>query len=302
MEKNGDFTEAYYSILLFNIEVLMKIVLFILLFFITLNAQEYLTGNLKTDTEISFNETYQHSLNGNYSVNEKSPFLAGAMSLLLPGSGEFYTENYLKAGIFLAVEALAIYFKVDYDNRGDEQTEFYEDYAHAHWSVEKYAKWTLNNLNNLEPGVNPSDYQVFDGNGNVNWDELNRLETAIGIFSHQLESFGEQQYYEMIGKYKQFASGWDDFGDENTSFNLETDPVSSNFTYYATERGKANDYYNIARTAVIVIVTNHIASAIDAAWSAFRYNNNIKISAEIKKFQIGYFNDYYPQLNLSLRF
>ena len=55
----------------------------------------------------------------------------------------------------------------------------------------------------------------------VNWTDLNNAEGNIetlmdaqGIpttgFTHQLAPYGDQQYYEMIGKYSQFGGGWDD--------------------------------------------------------------------------------------------
>ena len=36
--------------------------------------------------------------------NKKSPMLAGILSLLIPGAGEIYSGEYLKAGIFVALK------------------------------------------------------------------------------------------------------------------------------------------------------------------------------------------------------
>ena len=74
------------------------------------------------------------------------------------------------------------------------------------------------------------------------------------------------------------------------------------FLYYSKERGKANDFYNVASTAVIVIVSNHILSALDAAWSAASFNKDLNISSEIKKVDFGFRTFYYPQLNLQYSF
>src|SRR2546426_12086950 len=41
------------------------------------------------------------------SPKKKSPWLGALLSGLLPGAGEFYGKNYLKAGIFLGAEVLA---------------------------------------------------------------------------------------------------------------------------------------------------------------------------------------------------
>ncbi|HOI29684.1 MAG TPA: hypothetical protein PLZ15_07960 [Melioribacteraceae bacterium] len=234
--------------------------------------------------------------------NRKSPLLAAALSFALPGAGEFYSEQYLKSAIFIAAEIAAIAVGLIYDKKGDDQTESFQNYAHTHWDVKRYARWTIKNAASINPLVNSAEYSVFDNNGNVVWSELNRLESAIGkYYSHRLAPYRDQQYYEMIGKYPQFNVGWDDFGDENTPF-IYGDPLTSNFLFYSGERGKANDYYNIASTAVIVIVANHILSAVDAAWSAASFNKSLLLSSEIKKVELGFRTFYFPQLNLRYNF
>ena len=107
----------------------------------------------------------------------------------------------------------------------------------------------------------------------------------------------------MIGKYSQFNVGWEDFGDENTPYDWYSgDPVVEQFNYYSEQRGKANDYYNISKWAVIAVVSNHIISAIDAAWSASRFNKRLNLNISIEKENIGFYKDYYPQLNISYNF
>ena len=80
-----------------------------------------LSGNLKTDAKIvSDNFVETNTPQFSYFVeNKKSPILAGVLSFLIPGAGEVYTEEYLKAGIFLAIEAAVITTAVVYDGKGD---------------------------------------------------------------------------------------------------------------------------------------------------------------------------------------
>jgi len=237
--------------------------------------------------------------------SKKSPLLAGALSFLLPGAGEFYAESYIKSIIFLAIEAAAITTSVIYDNKGDDQTDSYEAFAEEHWDVGRYARWTMANLHELKPSLNPEDYNglfLDETRSQVSWSVLNRLEGDIsGYYSHRLAPFGDQQYYEMIGKYPQFNVGWDDFGDETTSFHFG-DPVTGNFSYYAGERGKANDFYNVASKAVMITVINHFISAIDAAWTTSNYNKRLKMEMSLEKTNIGYFTEIYPVLNFEYRF
>ncbi|NMB80326.1 MAG: hypothetical protein GYA14_00730 [Ignavibacteria bacterium] len=285
-----------------------KVILLLLIFASIVNCQDKkklkLTGNLFIDSKLSYLESSEKIKLEDSSIDQhkKSPLLSGVLSFALPGAGQFYSERYLKSIIFIAAEVAAITVGLIYDKKGDDQTEVFQNFALAHWDVRRYANWTIKNAKSINPQIVVADYKVFDINGNVVWEELNRLESAIGnYYSHRLAPFKDQQYFEMIGKYPQFNVGWDDFGDENTPFTYG-DPLTSKFLYYSKERGKANDFYNVASTAVIVIISNHIISAIDAAWSAASFNKDLSISSEIKKVDFGFRTFYYPQLNLQYNF
>ncbi len=237
--------------------------------------------------------------------NKKSVVLAGVLSAVLPGSGEFYSEEYTKSAIFLGIEATAIILGLIYDKKGNDQTDLFQGFANQHWSAERYAKWTVVHARSINPNVSTALLDVFDTNGKVIWNKLNSLETAIGqstnYYSHRLAYYGDQQYYEMIGKYPQFNPGWEDFGDENTPFQYG-DKLTDKFYYYSGERAKANDFYNIASKAVLVIFTNHVISMFDAIWSAASFNKNLQINVSLQKEQIGFKVDYSTMLNLKYNF
>lgn len=225
----------------------------------------------------------------------KSPWLAAGMSALLPGSGEFYTERYVKSAIFLALEAAFVTAAIVYDNKGDNQTAFYRGYADQHWNVVDYGQYT----EQFEiPPAQQGTYLWYQ-NGQVDWSELNRMERAVGTYySHTLPPYGSQQYYELIGKYPQYNQGWDDA--KPGKFNYG-DPLTARFYYYAEERGKANDYYNASSTAVVFIVLNHIVSAADAAWSATSYNADLHAQASLQKLPLGPGVVQVPAVTLSYR-
>ena len=178
---------------------------------------------------------------------------------------EFYAESYWKAAAFFVVDVVAWTVAISNDKKGDDQTTSFQGYANGHWDVAQYANWTLDNAANISKGVvvNPRDnYQVFDQSGNVNWSELNRMERDIGQwYSHTLPPYGEQQYYELIGKYEQFYQGWDDANPTFTTYpdiknELDSKGTATHFGYYSVERGKANDYYATASTAVTIAIVN----------------------------------------------
>jgi hypothetical protein len=241
------------------------------------------TGDLKTDIlSLSHQPLNILAARGNDVSHTKSPFLAAGLSAVLPGAGEFYSESYWKSALFIAVEAAVWTVNIIYNNKGDKQENFYKQYANEHWSVVRYAEWINTNLKYLSNGeLDPLLYTIpvnpdpsLPPRERVDWIALNRTEQAIGGgFSHSLAKYGDQQYYEMIGKYLQFVHGWD-----QTDSNSPDEQITPQLTWYAGQRGKANDFYNVASTATTIVVLNHVLSAFDAAWSAHSYN---KIHSEV---------------------
>jgi hypothetical protein len=277
------------------------------LFISTLNAQNFsdqkiLTGSLSADAKLILND-FKQPVNPQISLtvdSKKSPVLAGALSLLIPGAGEIYTEEYLKAGIFLAIEAAVITTAVIYDGKGDDKTTEFQNYADDYknpghnWSVVRYAEW----LNEYEiPDTDPKISINPDENlppwERVNWAELNAAETG----SHNLPAHGEQQYYELIGKYHQYSSGWNDFTGGGNK-----EQISPNFRFYSGMRGDANDFYSVAKTAVIGIYLNHFLSALDAVWSATRFNKDLAVKVRLENIQFANHAEFIPTLYLSYNF
>jgi hypothetical protein len=252
-----------------------------------------LTGSLYVDSKILFEEnaleTHPHLLL--QMDNRKSPMLAGLFSLVLPGAGELYAGSYLKAAIFIAVEAAVITTALIYDKKGDDQTEKFENFADENWSVIKYAEW-LNQYRNGNIQINPDEN--LPPWQRVSWSELNAAEEG---FSHKLPPYGDQQYYELIGKYPQYSSGWNDFTGGEVYHQ-----ISPNFIFYSGERGKANDFYSVASTAVIGIYINHFLSALDAVWTTVRYNNSLAFKIRMEQINIADRSELIPTLKLSYNF
>ena len=213
--------------------------------------------------------------------SHKSPYLAVGLSLVVPGAGQFYTEHYWEAAAFLAADVAAWVLAYNYDKKGDTQTDFFQNYADSHWSVVKYAQYAQDTYvgdgrfqwhTNPDPNLPPWRQ--------VNWGVLNEMERYISsnpdnpagqYYSHTLPLHGDQQYYELIGKYTQFNPGWEEANYLPGEFNYG-DPVVPQFTYYSKERGKANDFYNSASTWVTIAIVNHIVNAVYAGLSAGWYN------------------------------
>ena len=260
-----------------------------------------LTGNLYADSKIISNS--HPELNRNLMADDlpgkKSPVLSGVLSAILPGAGQVYNEDWWIAGIFVAVEAALIVTAVTYDNKGDDQTAYFEGYADDYtnpdhnWSVVRYAEWMaefqdadLNEI--LIPGTEglPPWQRVY-------WDKLNAAEKG----SHKLPPHGEQQYYELIGKYHQYSGGWNDYtGGANNS------QISPNYIYYSGQRGLANDYYNTSSTAIMGVYINHILSAAEAVWGATRFNKNLAVNFRVEPFNFASGTELVPTLKFKFSF
>lgn len=269
------------------------VALLIIVISVTLFPQQGLTGILGQDSRIAFENTKNIIPEFNYPVSErKSPLLAGVFSLILPGAGELYTGHYVKAAIFVAIEAAVITTAVIYDNKGNNKTTEFQKYADDQWSVVKYAQW-LNEQKQknvtIDPNTNLEPWK------RVNWEELNAAEEG---FSHKLAPYGEQQYYELIGKYPQFSPGWHDFNSSDPDYH----DVPQQALNYSGMRGKANDYYNVATKAVIGIYINHFLSVLDAVWSAVSYNKNLALNVRVQNIQYADRNELVPFMNFRFSF
>jgi hypothetical protein len=243
----------------------------------------FLTGEVRTDLFASVDPRPwpQEGTSSGEAAQHKSPWVAAGLSLVLPGSGEFYAGSYWKSALFLAIEVGAWTLAAYYDRQGDAQTASFEQYADAHWSVAQYADYSVSNL--IAPDRRsyyetnlylPPESQGVQPWEKINWDVLNAMEREIaGYYSHLLPPHGDQQYFEMIGKYPQFNQGWDDA-------NLQLPPdyetmkanLTPHFLAYGDQRAAANDQYAKATTFVTVAVINHVVSAIDAAFTATSAN------------------------------
>ncbi|MGC8653765.1 MAG: DUF5683 domain-containing protein [Candidatus Kryptoniota bacterium] len=319
-------------------------VAFFLTLFLTSNllAQYRNTHNL---TGVLSNDLFSENLVSkpdNFSTNDSTAVIetraalkSGLFSLIIPGAGQAYNGNYLKAGIFFAVEVAGWVVNVVWNKKGDNQTNFFQQYADGtssrnysdgHWSALQYAQWIKQDLNlimnvNGTTGANAQIAQEYvqkmivnkgvpEPWSDVDWYALNQVESAIGgYFSHLLPPHGQQQYYELIGKYPQFRQGWDDsewgkavrhLAGGDSLFVDYVHGSTPHSSYYMDQRGLANDYYAIASTAVGVVIVNHFISAIEAALYAHAKEKKIRAQMSMKALPLN--AGYMTELGFSYQF
>jgi hypothetical protein len=267
-----------------------------------MNSRQQISSDVKnlkgSITETQFNKVYSDQT----PKKKKSVALGVVLSAIIPGAGEFYGEDYLKAGIFFGVEVLAWSYFIYFENKGNNQEADYQAYANKYWDVRTYARWLKNENFPENGGINPDEPDL-----NVLRDEIMVCERAN--FSHTMPEYYSQQYYELIGKYQNFQGGWTNLEHVPTRapgpywYESYHDPI---FTNYANERQKANDYYDYAKIGPITAILNHILSAADAAWTISTYNNKIKMETGFRMmpFRSIYTNniEMLPTFNLKVSF
>ncbi|MCY4234058.1 MAG: hypothetical protein OXE59_10030 [Bacteroidetes bacterium] len=279
------------------------------------------------------------SLEVMFSQSRRSVPLALGMSALVPGSGQIYNRDWIKAAVALAGEATILFLYQSWHSRGIDGRDAYQLQAHTYWSPIRYAYWLndyMTYLNQLPDGrtlnLSPIELSEFVLSINLQqpdtwiqseqiairglFDEIRRVERQVyhgstgAAFSHVLPFFGEQQYYELIGKYFQYAPGWDDYValvregritwvDQSGEFIPSIEPeagegdgrkenVSPRFYQYASDHADANGYLRRASRVTTLLLVNHVIAAVDAAIFARLHNQRIKLRLGLMQDNIGH--------------
>jgi hypothetical protein len=239
--------------------------------------------------------------------NQKSVGKAVLFSALLPGSGQFYAKSYIKTAVFLTAEVGAWAVNISYNKKGDDKDREFKQYAEEKWSEYRYwsyVNWDAQDNPDLINLLVPEQYidmvpapnggtwylineQYFNANRETIISNLRQVEAEQ--YSHRLPETRTQQYYEMIGKYPmQFGNAWDD---ARFDYNYSgPDNITYNNNFYMDMREESNRLYNVAQNALMVVLINHVVSAVDAGFTTRNYNrrqlqmemsyNNIRIKGE----------------------
>ncbi len=236
------------------------------------------------ETDLLSDSVPQNNITKNVNASpkkQKSPVLGALMSVVLPGSGEFYGGNLLKAAIFLGVEIVGWGTYAYLQHKGDTKTAAFEAYADQYWSINKYAAWLKDQgfASSIQINPNETNWQTLQA-------EIHICESdPANNFSHVLPDHDTQQFYELIGKYQTFQPGWTNLAHDPTKspgpYYYETyrDPV---FVNYSINRQDANNYYDYANNGIYFVVLNHILSAADAAWTVSTFNKKLEMQTGLR--------------------
>ena len=252
-----------------------------------------------------------------FNINNDA-FKAFVLSAIIPGAGQFYNKNYKRGIAYLAFEIINWSKRSTYLDKGDNFVAQYKDFANNHWSFDRWIR-DINLIADSNHPVN-SVMLGPDGNFFYPWNDSHHIEfyldgylrrtnnsngdnwfenTYKTVCNEAINNFQEcitsefvnidgssavvtkdHHFYEGIGKYDLFFSGWDDtqYGecDQSTidqygscSYILLTNNTENAYTdnkrYYQYElRDKANKNYDVAENALTFIFINHAISMLDA--------------------------------------
>ncbi len=232
------------------------------------------------------------------SPNYRYPGKAMMMSLALPGAGQLYVGQPKRTVLFLGVEIAAGLAWYGYSRQGEEATEEFKAFADKYWDfwywLETAPFYKTNPWGKGEGqiyvGTDGSHHLEFfldmndDGRpeffGNTK-DDSTRLDQLLASSdtSRHLYVKKSSEYYENIGKYNQFFSGWEGADPDTSKSGISIEERTSGLialtphrSKYLHMRGDANRLKSVASYAISALMFNHVISAIDAIFATSRWN------------------------------
>jgi hypothetical protein len=192
-----------------------------------------------------------------WSEEDASPgaqsYLPVLYSALVPGLGEM-TMGYWGRGIALAVVEVAAWsgYFVKHDDGINMRTQ-YEAFADAHWN---YDKWIDDHPC---PTVPPTGATLDDV------EDCGKASSGSGAWPGYIpwvsKEEDKQHYYENIGKYDWYISGWSDWDPTQTPYAHQTDLR----TEYRGMRQESNDALDAANSFVWVSLAARTFSIVETA-------------------------------------
>ena len=191
-------------------------------------------------------------------ASQKSPKKAFLFSAIVPGAGEIYGGKLFKGAVFMAAEAALWTGYMLSNKKGGELEDDYKAFADQYWNVEPYLVWKEGYIATTGDTMRFTHALPRDRDGNVR---------------------KTQDYYEMIGKYDQFSSGWEDYPEDVP---LDSVGYSELRLDYMDQREDSNRYLKRAGYIAGAIFFNHIVSAIDAAKQVSRSGGEARQERRVK--------------------
>ena len=272
----------------------MRKIIIIIISLFTISFSENISNNIdnRFATKIfleNFDGSIHNSIlqNKNYLSNPLKPTIA---SLAIPGLGQYLNKSPLwKTALFAGVEIAGIAGYISWNNKGDNITKEYENWADEHWDMNTWVNGSAILLSDINSNGYPEVNDVrIDGSHHITIIVNGRYESSDILLENPNMDYVELRdwdFYEGIGKYDQFVAGWDDaisaweiINKKITDGNDELIVMTPNKQHYIDLRNDSNVLYKNAKFAASALLFNHILSALDALWYA---NKNRELSYKL---------------------
>ena len=248
-----------------------------------------------------------------------------AMSLIIPGLGQYKQGRKKVALGFFTLEIALIYLNQFYNDKGNNNVLEYQDYANQHWSFEH---WILDYNNHLWNNPDSDYYDMFsdpEGNWKEIWMHAHDIAFYVehkdyqGLYyTSQDDAFGynlyddflgygegfmdeynvsiirDHHFYEGIRKYNMFFAGWDDSEEIQVEVNGGYRvAVSPNKNQYNGIWNESIEFYDYAEYAITGLYLNHLVSALEI-YIKNKFDNRFDLNATYD------YNKYSESINYSL--
>jgi len=239
----------------------------------------------------------------------RPPLIYGLYSAIIPGAGEYalYKKSSSKlakkrAAIFFGIEIAGWISSLSFKEKYRTQISEYRAYADSDngWDFERWIKQYDDFIN--------TDYEdlwikgIGDGSHSVEFSmngvsmNTTDYEFHANYYNDFLNYTGnnfyqdfnvtinkDQHYYENIGKYNEFFSGWSDANIDKISiiiteqgYETARSPIKS---HYLDSYSKAETFSDYAEISMVCIYFNHFVSMIDAFILARKFNGGLLLTS-----------------------
>jgi len=236
-------------------------------------------------------------------LDENYPGKPLIMSLILPGSGQFYNKAPLwKTLSFFGVELGALLMWRNSINTANRIKKEYQEFADVNWDVDTwvYNRFNPTTIQNEEMSwTNFAALNKLTGTHHINLilsgalaNELNLNEVSSDslemnpdwIGTDEIQVVRDRHFYENIGKYDQFLGGWSDareawyWEEKDVGDSIEVIIKTPKKKSYIDQRYESNQKLSLAKYSITVLMFNHVISGIESVWHNQRKARNKKNS------------------------
>lgn len=179
-------------------------------------------------------------------------YLPILLSALIPGAGELYLGYYKRGIALMAVEASAWTGYAYYHGKGLDTRDEYERFADAHWGLQRWM--------DHHPEVYPLIGAITTP---AQMDSIGDVVSGTGSWPGYIpwvsKEEDKQHFYENIGKYDWYISGWEDFDPSLDPFPRDT-PLRDQ---YRTLRKESNDQLDDANLFIYLSLATRVFSVVE---------------------------------------